>query len=55
MARIADFFGAPQAPARHRQNQVAIQEEEPTINQVQPPRQEPGERDVGARVERREI
>ena len=55
MARIVESFGAPQEPVRHRKNQVAIQEEVPTINQVRPPRQEAGERDMGARVERREI
>lgn len=34
MGRIADFLGAPHSSVRHRPNQVIIQEEEPTINQV---------------------
>ena len=31
MSRIADFFGAPDAPMRRRQNPVVIRNEEPTI------------------------
>ena len=41
MTRIADFFGAPNAPARHRQNPVVIRNEEPIIEQIQPPYDRP--------------
>jgi len=34
MGRIVDFLGAPQSSVRRKPNQVIIQEEEPTINQV---------------------
>ena len=52
MARIADFFGNPQPPVRRGQNIIGVQEE-PTINQVQQPRQniveEPRVEPVGIR------
>ncbi|XP_050875075.1 uncharacterized protein LOC127078684 [Lathyrus oleraceus] len=55
MRRIADFLGAPQFSVRHRLNQVIIQEEEPTINQVRPPRQALDERVMGARLEQQPV
>ncbi|XP_050875992.1 uncharacterized protein LOC127079657 [Lathyrus oleraceus] len=55
MGRIADFLGAPQSSVRRRPNQVIIQEEEPTINQVRPPRQAPSERVMGARLEQQPV
>ncbi|XP_050897532.1 uncharacterized protein LOC127104388 [Lathyrus oleraceus] len=55
MGRIADFLGAPQSSVRRRPNQVIIQEEEPTINQVRAPRQAPDERVMGARLEQQPV
>ncbi|XP_050887592.1 uncharacterized protein LOC127092745 [Lathyrus oleraceus] len=55
MGRIADFLGAPQSFVRRRPNQVIIQEEEPTINQVRPPRQAPDERVMGSRLEQQPV
>ncbi|XP_058760172.1 uncharacterized protein LOC131633478 [Vicia villosa] len=55
VARIADFFGAPEAPVRRRQNQTVIQEEEPNINQDQLPRQDAVERNMGVRLEQQAI
>ncbi|XP_050914568.1 uncharacterized protein LOC127129426 [Lathyrus oleraceus] len=55
MRHIADFLGAPQSSVRRRPNQVIIQEEEPTINQVQPPRQAPDERIMRARLEQQPV
>src|ERR1044072_9786205 len=55
MARIADFFGAPDAPARRRQNPVVIRNEEPTIEQIRPPIQVVEERNMGARLRNQEI
>ncbi|XP_050897183.1 uncharacterized protein LOC127104002 [Lathyrus oleraceus] len=55
MGRIADFLGAPQSSVRRRPNQVIIQGEEPTIDQVRPPRQAPDERVMGARLEQQPI
>ena len=50
MARIADFFGAPNAPARRRQNPVVIRNEEPIIEQIRPPVQVVEERNIGVRL-----
>lgn len=36
IGRITDFLGAPQTVVRCRPNQVIIQGEEPTIDQVRP-------------------
>ncbi|XP_050908838.1 uncharacterized protein LOC127122568 [Lathyrus oleraceus] len=55
MGCIADFLGAPQSSIRRRPNQVIIHEEEPTINQVRPPRQVPDERVMGARLEQQSV
>ncbi|XP_050885331.1 uncharacterized protein LOC127089822 [Lathyrus oleraceus] len=55
MGRIANFLGAPQPAVRRRPNQVIIQGEEPTIDQVRPQRQAPGERVTGARLEQQPI
>ena len=55
MARIVDFFGAPEAPDQRRRNQEAVIEEEPTINQAQPVRQNVGDRDQGVRNEQPRI
>ena len=55
MGRIEDFLGAPQSSVRRRPNQVIIQEEEPTINQVRPPRQAPNERVMRARLEQQPV
>ncbi|XP_050874959.1 uncharacterized protein LOC127078556 [Lathyrus oleraceus] len=55
MGRITDFLGAPQSVVRRRPNQVIIQGEEPTIDQVRPQRQAPDERVMGARLEQQPI
>ncbi|XP_050909424.1 uncharacterized protein LOC127123228 [Lathyrus oleraceus] len=55
MGRITDFLGAPQPAVRRRPNQVIIQGEEPTIDQVRPQRQAPDERVTGARLEQQPI
>ncbi|XP_050896268.1 uncharacterized protein LOC127103011 [Lathyrus oleraceus] len=55
MGRISDFLDAPQSFVRRRPNQGIIQEEEPTINQVRPPRQAPDERVMGARLEQQSV
>src|SRR4051812_45430222 len=38
MGRIANFLGAPKTSVHRRTNQIVIQEDEPAINQVRPPR-----------------
>ncbi|XP_050902315.1 uncharacterized protein LOC127112536 [Lathyrus oleraceus] len=55
MRHISDFLCAPQSSVRRRPNQVIIQEEKPTINQVRPPRQAPDERVMGARLEQQPV
>src|ERR1051325_7695208 len=55
MARIADFFGALDAPIRTRQNQIVVQNEEPTIEQIRPPRQVVEDRNIGARLRQQEV
>ncbi|XP_058784446.1 uncharacterized protein LOC131659253 [Vicia villosa] len=41
MGRIANFLGAPETSVRRRTKQLVIQADEPTINQVRPPRPPP--------------
>src|ERR1051325_11489304 len=53
MTKIAYFFGAPDAPARRRQNPVVIRNEEPTIEQIRP--QVVEERNIGARLRQQEV
>src|ERR1044072_659250 len=55
MTRIADFFGAPDAPTRRRQNPMVIRNEEPTIEQIRPPIRVVEERNVGARLRQQEV
>src|ERR1043165_146849 len=55
MTRIADFFGALDAPARYRQNPVVIRNEEPTIEQVRPPIRVVEERNIGERLRQQEV
>ena len=55
MGRITNFLGAPQSVVRRRPNQVIIQGEEPTIDEVRPQRQAPDERVMGARLEQQGI
>ena len=50
MARIADFFGAPNVPARRRKNPGVIRNEEPIIEQIRPPVQVVEERNIGVRL-----
>ncbi|XP_058774914.1 uncharacterized protein LOC131649179 [Vicia villosa] len=54
MARIAYFFGAPQSTGQRRRNRIEIQEE-PTINQVHPPRQNVVEGEMGALVKQQGV
>ncbi|XP_058733562.1 uncharacterized protein LOC131605191 [Vicia villosa] len=41
MGRMADFLRAPETSTRRRTNQIVIQDDEPTINQIRPPRPPP--------------
>ncbi|XP_058741237.1 uncharacterized protein LOC131613600 [Vicia villosa] len=55
MGRKANFLGPPETSTRRRTNQIVIQEDIPTINQVRPPRPPPETEPVRAGLEQQVV
>ncbi|XP_058741273.1 uncharacterized protein LOC131613640 [Vicia villosa] len=55
MGQIENFLGASETLVRRRTNQIVIQEDEPTINQVRPPRPLPETEPLRAGLEQQPV